>query len=60
MTKEELMYEKKTVYKRGGKALTDAAYEYAKGYMQYLDAGKTEREALNVSVEMCKKAGYRE
>ena len=60
MTKEELMYEKKTVYKKGGQKLVDAAYEYAKGYMRYLDAGKTERESLNVSVEMCKKAGYRE
>ncbi len=60
MTKEELMYEKKTVYKRGGKELTDAAFDYAKGYKKYLDDGKTEREALNISVEMCRAAGYRE
>ncbi len=59
MKKEDLIYEKKTVYERGGKELCDRAYDYAKGYMTYLDKGKTEREALNYSIALCEERGYR-
>ena len=60
MNKEELIYEKKTVYKKGGKDITDAAFGYAKGYMEYLDNGKTEREALKASITMAKAKGFKE
>ncbi len=60
MNKEELLYEKKTVYARTGKELVDAAFAYAEGYKQYLDEGKTEREALRCSLALCQAKGYRE
>ena len=55
----ELSYEKKTVYERADKEVVDAAFAYAVDYKKYLDAGKTEREAVKISIEMAKKAGYR-
>ena len=50
MTKEELMYEKKTVYERGGRELTDRAYAYSEGYKAYLDFAKIERESVDFFV----------
>jgi aspartyl aminopeptidase len=60
MKKEELIYEKQTVYKKGGKKICDAAFAYAEGYKTYLDKGKTEREALKISVAMAEAKGFRE
>ena len=60
MTKEELSYEKKTVYKKAGKEITDAAFSYAEDYKRYLDSAKTEREAVKVSIELAKAKGFRE
>ena len=57
---EELIYKKQTVYQKAEASVIDAAYEYAKGYKTYLDNGKTEREALKISVEMAKSHGFRE
>ena len=34
------------------------AQEFCEGYKKFLDNGKTERECVNYSVEMLKKAGY--
>lgn len=59
MKKEDLIYEKKTVYERGGQDLTNRAYAYAEGYKTYLDRSKTEREALTTSIAMCEAKGYR-
>ncbi len=56
---QNLTYEKKTVYEKAGRAVVDAAYEYAKGYVQFLDAAKTEREAVSEGVKMAEAAGYR-
>ena len=36
------------------------ADEFCEGYKKYLDEGKTEREALKISVEMAKAKGFRE
>ncbi|MBE6550121.1 MAG: aminopeptidase [Ruminococcaceae bacterium] len=60
MKKEELIYEKQTVYKKGTKAICDAAFAYAEGYKTYLDEGKTEREALKISIAMAEAKGFRE
>ena len=60
MTKSELTYEKQTVYEKADKSVTEAAFRYAEGYKAYLDAAKTEREAVTVSIAMAEKAGYRE
>ena len=52
-----LTYEKKTVYEKAGNEIVAKAYEYAKSYMQFLDAAKTEREAVVTSIDMLKKRG---
>ena len=60
MENKDLIYEKKTVYEKADKEVTDAAFDYAKGYKKYLDEGKTEREAVKYSIAMAEAAGYRE
>ena len=60
MGNNELIYEKKTVYEKAGKEITDAAFAYASDYKRYLDEGKTEREALKISIAMAQAKGYRE
>ena len=57
--KNELVYEKKTVYEKAGNEVVAKAYEYAKGYVTFLDAAKTEREAVTESVKMAEAAGYK-
>ena len=54
-----LKYEKKTVYEKAGEKIVAEAYEYAKGYVKFLDAAKTEREAVIESVRIAENAGYR-
>jgi aspartyl aminopeptidase len=56
----ELKYEKKTVYEKADKEIIDAAFAYAEGYKAYLDAAKTEREAVAVSIKMAEAKGFRE
>ena len=60
MTKEELIYKKQTVYEKAGKEIVDEAFAYAEDYKKYLDNGKTEREALKISVEMAQAKGFKE
>ncbi len=57
--KENLSYEKKTVYEKAGAAVVNEAYEYAKNYVKFLDASKTEREAVAESIRIAEAAGYR-
>ncbi|MBQ8431771.1 MAG: aminopeptidase [Clostridia bacterium] len=57
--KNILSYEKKTVYEKAGKEIVEKAYEYAKDYVKFLDASKTEREAIREGVRMAEAAGYR-
>lgn len=52
-------YEKKTVFEAAGNEIVAKAYEYANGYMKFLDGAKTEREAVQLGVQMAKAAGYR-
>ena len=35
----ELIYEKKTVYKKADGSVIEAAFKYAEGYKNYLDVG---------------------
>ena len=56
---ENLRYEKKTVYEKAGKEVVAKAYEYAKGYMSFLDLAKTEREAVEYGIAEAEKKGYR-
>lgn len=56
---KNLRYEKKTVYELAGATVVEEAYEYAKSYVKFLDAAKTEREAVAESVRLAEAAGYR-
>ncbi len=57
--KKPYVYEKKTVYEKAGEAIVAEAYEYAKRYVKYLDASKTEREAVTESIKLAEAAGYK-
>ena len=57
---KDILYKKETVYKKAGKEVVDAAYAYAEGYKKFLDAAKTEREAVSVTIEMLKEKNFRE
>ena len=56
---QNLRYEKKTVYELAGAKVVEEAYEYAKNYVKFLDASKTEREAVTEGVRLAEAAGYR-
>lgn len=58
-SREHLLYKKQTVFEKAGKEIVEQAYEYAKGYVAYLDASKTEREAVTEGVKLARAAGYR-
>lgn len=56
--KEKLFYSKKNVFEHSA-ADADAAYEYAKNYMRFLDAAKTERESVVESIKIAEAAGFK-
>ena len=55
----ELTYKRKNVYSAADKAELERIMEYAEGYKSFLDNGKTEREAVAVTIAMAEKAGYK-
>ncbi len=55
---ESLGYKKTNFYEASDQAAIKQAYEYAPGYMKYLDDAKTEREAAKVSVAMAEAHGF--
>ncbi len=55
---EKLSYTKKSVYEVSSPDEIKEIYDYAKGYMHYLDSAKTEREATNAAIAMAAKCGY--
>lgn len=57
---KDILYTKKTVYEQLGKETTDAAFAYAEGYKSFLDAAKTEREAVKASIAMLAAHGFKE
>ncbi len=59
MSESKIRYEKKTVYEKAGEAIVKLAYDYAQGYVRFLDASKTEREAVSESIGLAEAAGYR-
>lgn len=54
---EQLFYTKKTVYEAAPEVVCDAM-AFAGPYMQFLDAGKTERECVTVSIALAEEAGF--
>ena len=59
MWSEKLTYTKKSVYERRDDAAIDDAMEYARGYAAFLDAAKTEREAVIEGIRMAEEKGFR-
>ena len=57
---EKLAYKKKNVFEEADAEKIKAIYAYSEGYMEYLDKAKTEREAVDYSIELAKKKGYSE
>ena len=57
---DTLSYKKKNVFEESSAEEIKAIYEYSKGYMKFLDDAKTEREAVNTTIEMIQKQGYTE
>lgn len=58
--KDELFYKKKSAFELKNTEELSAAKEYAKNYSVWLDASKTEREAVIASIDILKKNGYKE
>ena len=54
----KLGYKRVNFYEKADEATIKAAYDYAPGYMKYLDSAKTEREAVTVSIAMAEAEGY--
>ncbi len=55
----ELTYKKKNIYAVSDETELKRISEYCEGYKQFLDNGKTEREAVAETVKMAEKAGYK-
>ena len=55
---EELSYRKKNVYEEADTAERENIFAYAKGYMAFLDAAKTEREAVREAIAFAEANGY--
>ena len=58
MKGNELFYTKKSVYDKLDENMIDRAYDYAKGYMAFLNAAKTERESVTEGIKMAEAAGF--
>ena len=57
---DQLSYKKKNVFEESSAEEIADIYEYAKGYMQFLDDAKTEREATATTIKMIEDKGYSE
>ncbi|MBE6656410.1 MAG: aminopeptidase [Ruminococcaceae bacterium] len=55
---DRLSYQKKSYYETASAEEKTAIFDYARGYMAFLDAGKTEREAVEEGIRMAEKEGY--
>ncbi len=55
---EKLFYTKKSVFECKDDAHFDKALDYCKGYAAYLDAAKTEREAVKESIRLAEAQGF--
>ena len=57
---KELSYKKETAYKKTDKSNIKAAFDYAEGYKSFLNAAKTEREAVKAAINMLTPYGFKE
>lgn len=56
--REKLFYEKKNGLLKVDDATLDKMQEYCEGYKSYLDAGKTEREAVATAIALAEEKGF--
>ena len=56
--KEKLLYKRKSAFDAMDEKTTEEMNEYAKGYMEFLDNGKTERECVNHTIKLVSAKGY--
>lgn len=56
--KEKLFYEKKNGLLKADDATLDSMQKYCEGYKAYLDAAKTEREAVAASIALAEQRGF--
>ena len=56
--KEKLFYEKKNGLLKVDDATINAMQDYCEGYKAYLDAAKTEREAVKTAIKMAEDKGF--
>ncbi len=57
---EALLCKKENIYKNASEEKMSAIFSYAEAYKRFLDASKTEREAVKAAVALAKEAGYTE
>lgn len=57
---EQLTYKRKNIYEEAGAAEIKDIFDYSVGYAAYLDAAKTEREAVATSIAKLVACGYKE
>ena len=57
---ESLSYVKKNVFEEASSEKIKEIYDYASGYMKFLDNSKTEREATEAAIEILRKNGFSE
>lgn len=56
--KNEITYKKESFYKEQSAEMLAKAHEFAKDYVKYLDASKTEREAVTSAIALAKAEGF--
>lgn len=56
--KEKLLYKRKSAFEVMDEKTIEEMNEYAKGYMEFLDNGKTERECVNHTIKLVSEKGY--
>jgi len=56
--REKLFYEKKNGLLKADEATLDSMQKYCEGYKAYLDAAKTEREAVATAIDLAEKNGF--
>lgn len=56
--KEKLFYQPKNGYDQIDAEQTGEIFAYAEGYKQFLDAARTEREAVREAIRMAEEAGF--
>ncbi len=56
--REKLFYEKKNGLLKADEATLDSMHKYCEGYKAYLDAAKTEREAVATAIAMAEQKGF--